>query len=58
MTIENGQRLDGMATLAGPTDQAVISVYVRGDSSYTLTGIPNGGHGFYFTIGEDWDNDS
>ncbi len=58
LTIENGQRLDGVATLAGSTDQAVISVYVRGDSSYTLTGIPNGSYGFYFTLGEDWDNDS
>ena len=53
LTVENGLDLDAVAVLS--RDGWLLAVYVRHNSSHTVTGIPDGSYELYFTLGEDWD---
>ena len=53
LTVENGLDLDAVAVLS--RDGWLLAVYVRHNSSHTITGIPDGSYELYFTLGEDWD---
>jgi hypothetical protein len=53
LTVENGLDLDAVAVLS--QGSWLLAVYVRNNSSHTITGIPDGNYELFFTLGEDWD---
>jgi hypothetical protein len=53
LTVDNGLDLDAVAVLS--RDSWLLAVYVRNNSSHTITGIPDGNYELFFTLGEDWD---
>ena len=54
LTIDNGGDSDAVITLA-KGKHPVISVYVRKDKKYKVTGVGDGSYKVYFTGGADWD---
>ena len=57
LSIENGNILDAVVKLvhAFSAQETLRCVYVRGNSSVHLTGIPEGDYRVMFTLGTDWD---
>ena len=60
LTIENGLEWDAIAVLSKSNEPniALMSVYIRSDDSYTITGIPDGVYILYYALGKDWDSSS
>jgi hypothetical protein len=56
LTIRNNFTEDAVIALARPGDDqpALLSVYVRGESSHTVSGIRDGTYVTYFAHGSDW----
>ena len=56
LTIRNNAAGDAVVVLASPGDDqpALLSVYVRGESSHTVSGIQDGTFVTYFAEGSDW----
>jgi hypothetical protein len=52
LTVFNGMDLDAVAVLS--RDDWLLAVYIR-PGNHTITGIPDGNHDLFFTLGEDWD---
>jgi len=57
LTIDNGTDMDGAVILLEGEDSPLIACYVRGASTYTLIGVPDGSYRVLFTIGEEWSGD-
>jgi len=49
---------DAVAMLIGDNDTPILAVYVREAESFEITGIEDGVYDFYFTVGDDWDDES
>jgi len=59
LTIENGLALDAVVILTNWWQKTpLMAVYIRSKDSYTMTHIRDGTYVLYFSLGEDWDNDS
>ncbi|MBA7669045.1 hypothetical protein ES703_77171 [subsurface metagenome] len=60
LTIENGLDLDAVVILVDSEEPEVplMAVYIRSEASYTMREIRDGTYVIYFSLGEDWDNDS
>jgi hypothetical protein len=54
LTIDNGGDSDAVITLAKGS-RPIVSVYVRKDKKYTVSGIRDGSYKVFFTGGVDWD---
>lgn len=54
LTIDNGGDSDAVITLA-KGKHPIISVYVRKDKKYKVTGVGDGSYKVFFTGGVDWD---
>jgi hypothetical protein len=54
LTIDNGGDSDAVITLA-KGKHPVVSVYVRKNKKYKVTGIGDGSYNVFFTGGDDWD---
>jgi hypothetical protein len=54
LTVDNGGDSDAVITLAKGKHPA-ISVYVRKDKKYKVTGVADGTYKVFFTGGNDWD---
>lgn len=56
LTIDNGGGSDAAVSLVSTsTRRPTVTVYVRGRSAFTVTGIRDGGYNFYVAAGTDWD---
>lgn len=57
LSIENGNSLDAVVKLihGANTQRTLRCVYIRGNSSVRLNGIPEGDYRVMFTLGTDWD---
>ena len=49
---------DAVAMLIGDNDTPILAVYVREGESFEITGIEDGVYDFYFTVGDDWEDES
>lgn len=60
LTIKNGLDLDTVAILASSEEPEVplMAVYIRAGASHTIREIRDSTYVLYFSLGEDWDNDS
>lgn len=60
LTVKNGLDLDAVAVLSDITrpNEALVSVYIQSEDSYTITGIHDGIYILYYSIGLDWDSNS
>ena len=60
LTIKNGLDLDAVAILASSEEPEVplMAVYIRAGASHTIREIRDSTYVLYFSLGEDWDNDS
>jgi hypothetical protein len=54
LTVDNGGDSDAVITLARGK-HPIVSVYVRKDKKYTVTGVGDGSYKVFFTGGVDWD---
>ena len=56
LTIRNNSAEDAVVVLAGPGDDqsALLSVYVHGENSHTVSGVQDGTYVTYFAQGHDW----
>ena len=54
LTIDNGGDHDAVVTLA-KSGKPTVSVYVRKDKKYTVSGVNDGTYRIYFTGGNAWD---
>jgi hypothetical protein len=55
LNVENGNDRDAVAVLTTLQEAPVLSFYVRGGESVSITGIATGTYLLFFTIGRDWD---
>ena len=55
LEVENGTADDGLVVITQIDGSAVIAFYVRAESSFTLTGIPDGDYWVYIASGQGWD---
>lgn len=56
LQIKNGNNLDGVVVLTRSIafKVPVIACYVRANSSFTVTSIPDGTYWIYYSLGSDW----
>lgn len=54
LEVENGTADDGLVVITQMDDSAVVAFYVRAESSFTLTGIPDGDYWVYIASGQGW----
>jgi hypothetical protein len=56
LKIDNGGRVDSAVSLVrSGTSKPAITVYVRGSSKFTVTGVRDGTYTVYMSSGQDWD---
>ena len=60
LIIDNGPDLDAVAILSSLKEPKIplMAVYIRAGASHTIRGISDGVYNLYFSLGEDWDEDS
>jgi len=57
MKISNGESIDKVVSLVpAGSKAAATTVYVRGKSSHTVSGVKDGTYRIYVTLGVDWDS--
>ncbi|HPJ31139.1 MAG TPA: hypothetical protein PLZ42_07075 [Methanothrix sp.] len=56
--VEDNDTRDAVAMLIDDNDTPILAVYVREGESFEINGIEDGVYDFYFTVGDDWDDES
>ena len=54
--VENGNATDAVLALTDMKSVTVVSFYVQGNNTATISGLRDGTYYIYFMTGEDWDN--
>jgi uncharacterized protein YgiM (DUF1202 family) len=57
LSVENGTANDGLAVLTTTAGQTVMAAYIRSNTTYKLSAIPDGTYRLYFSTGAGWDGD-
>ena len=55
LSVDNGTANDGLVVIAWADGAALVAFYVRAESTFTLTGIPDGNYWVYVASGQNWD---
>ena len=55
LEVENGTTDDGLVVITQMDGSAVVAFYVRAESNFTLSGIPDGNYWVYIASGQGWD---
>jgi len=58
LKIENGTSLDAIAKLVNiTTNKSIFTVYIKANSTYSITKILDGDYKLFFNLGNDWDSE-
>ncbi|MFH1712786.1 MAG: hypothetical protein ABH896_01175 [Candidatus Jacksonbacteria bacterium] len=58
LQIKNGTSLDAIAKLVNTTiNKSIFTVYIKANSTYTLSKVKNGNYKLFFNLGNDWDTE-
>jgi len=58
LQIKNGTSLDAIAKLVNTTiNKSVFTVYVKANSTYTISKTKDGNYKLFFNLGNDWDDE-
>lgn len=58
LQIKNGTSLDAIAKLVNTTiNKSVYTVYVKANSTYTISEVKDGNYKLFFNLGNDWDTE-
>lgn len=58
LKIQNGTSLDAIAKLVNTTiNKSVFTVYIKANSTYTISKVKDGNYRLFFNLGNDWDTD-
>jgi len=56
LKIKNGTSLDAIAKLVNTTiNKSVFTVYIKANSTYTISKVKDGNYKLFFNLGNDWD---
>lgn len=56
LKIKNGTNLDAIAKLVNTTiNKSVFTVYIKANSTYTISKVKDGNYKLFFNLGNDWD---
>ena len=58
LEVDNGTADDGLVVISHFDGSPVVAFYVRAESSFTLTGIPDGDFWVYIAMGSGWDENT
>jgi hypothetical protein len=60
LTVKNGLKWDALIIISQDSNpvEAVRSVYIKANESYTIIDIPDGKFRLYYSLGKDWDSDA
>ena len=56
LKIKNGTSLDAIAKLVNTTvNKSIFTVYIKANSTYTISKVKDGNYKLFFNLGNDWD---